>query len=309
MSTKSAPSLATTLTKDLKRNKIIYLMLVPVVAYFLIFQYGPMYGVQIAFKDFSPAQGIWGSSWVGLQNFESFFNSFYFSRIVKNTLILSLYDLIFTFPAPIILALLINEVRSHIFRRTVQSLTYLPHFISIVVVVGMMIDFMSIDGMINRIIIAFGGEAIPFFQEAGWFRTLYIGSAVWKEIGWGSIIYLAAITTIDPTLYEAAKVDGAGRFRQIINVTIPGIMPTIIILLILRIGSMLALGDEKILLMYNPSIYETSDVIGTFVYRKGLLESNFSYSAAVGLLNSVINFILLILANYTSKKFSETKLW
>ncbi|RAV11915.1 ABC transporter permease [Paenibacillus contaminans] len=297
------------LAKDFKRNKYIYLMLLPVVVYYLIFHYGPMYGIQIAFKDFSPARGMWGSPWVGFQHFADFFNGYYFWRVMRNTFLLSLYSMIIAFPSSILLALLLNEVRSRVFKRTVQSVTYLPHFISMVVVVGMMVDFLSSRGLINQIVEWFGGKPIGFLTEPGWFRTLYIASGVWQGIGWGSIIYLAAIANIDPTLYEASRVDGAGRFRQMLHITLPGIMPTILILFILNMGSLLAVDVDKILLMYNPLIYETSDVIGTYVYRKGILQASYSYSTAVGLFNAVVNFIFLIMTNRLSRRMTETKLW
>lgn len=297
------------MVRDFHRNYMIYLMLLPVILYYGIFHYGPMYGIQIAFKDFSAGRGILGSPWIGFQHFLDFFDSFYFARIIRNTLLLGLYDLIFVFPASIVLALLLNEVRHRLFKRTVQSITYLPHFISVVVVVGMLVDFLSMTGLINQIIELFGGESHPFLRDPEWFRFLYISSAIWQQVGWGSIIFLAAISNIDPTLYEAAKVDGAGRLRQVLSITLPGVMPTVIILFILRIGSLMALQDEKILLMYNPMTYETADVIGTYVYRKGILEASYSFSAAVGLFNSLINFALLIAANSMSKRFSETKLW
>jgi len=297
------------LGKDLKRNKYIYLMLAPVVAFYLLFHYGPMYGIQIAFKDYSLSRGMWSSPWVGFKYLGQFFDSYYFGRIVRNTVMISLYELLFAFPASIVLAIMLNEVRQPWFKRTVQSLTYMPHFISIVVVVGMMADFLATDGLVNHLLTSFGLGEIPFLREPGWFRTLYIGSGIWQHIGWGSIVYLAAIANIDPTLYEAAKVDGAGRFKQIVHITIPGMVPIIVILFILKVGSMMAVGDEKILLMYNSATYETADVIGTYVYRKGILETNMSYSAAVGLFNSLINFALLILANSFSKRVSENKLW
>ncbi|WP_249716341.1 sugar ABC transporter permease [Paenibacillus sp. J31TS4] len=295
--------------KDLMVNKYIYLMLLPVVAYYFLFYYVPMYGLQIAFKDFSPGLGLWDSPWVGLKNFQDFFNSYYFVRLLRNTLLLSFYDLLFSFPASIILALLLNELRSAVFKRAVQTITYMPHFISIVVVAGMMVDFLSRDGLINNILGWFGIEPTAYLQESGWFRTIYVSSGIWQGVGWGSIIYLSAMSSIDPSLYEAAKVDGANRWKQTWHITLPGILPTIIILLILQIGHFMSVGTEKILLLYNSSTYETADVIGTFVYRKGILESNFSYSAAVGLFNSIINFTLLIVANTVSRRTSETKLW
>ncbi|MDR6551860.1 putative aldouronate transport system permease protein [Paenibacillus qinlingensis] len=297
------------LRKDLKRNQIIYWMVLPAILYYGIFHYGPMYGAQIAFKTYVPAKGIWASHWVGFDHFKLFFNSFYFWRVLKNTLLINLYQLIFGFPAPILLALLLNEVRVAIFKRAVQTVTYIPHFISVVVVVGIVIDFFSLDGLINRLSSLFGFKPIQFVLEADWFRFLFVGSDIWQGVGWGSIIYLAAIAGIDPSLYEAAKVDGAGRFRQMFSITIPGMAPTIIILFILNIGHFMSVGAEKIILLYNPATYETADAISSFVYRKGLLESSFSFSAAVGLFNSVINFALLIVANRISRNVSETKLW
>lgn len=296
--------------RDFILNKYVYLMLLPVVAYYLVFYYAPMYGLQIAFKDFSPGLGIVDSPWVGFHHFTEFFHSYYFWRLLRNTLLLSFYDLLFAFPASIILALLLNELRSAMFKRAVQTITYMPHFISIVVISGMMIDFLARDGLINNVLSSvFGVEPIAFLQESGWFRTLYISSGIWQNIGWGSIIYLSAMSSIDPSLYEAAKVDGASRWKQTFHITLPGIMPTVIILLILQIGNFMTVGTDKILLLYNSTTYETADVIGTFVYRKGILESDFSYSAAVGLFNAIINFTLLVLANAISRRTSDTKLW
>ncbi|MFD2117704.1 ABC transporter permease [Paenibacillus yanchengensis] len=285
------------------------MMLIPVIVYYIVFMYFPMYGLQIAFKDFSAGTGMLGSPWVGFKHFESFFNSYYFWRLLRNTLLLSLYELLFVFPASILLALLLNEVRSSKFKRTVQTITYMPHFISIVVIAGMLVDFLSRDGLINDVVAWFGLERTAFLGEQSWFRTIYISSNIWQGVGWGSIIYLSAMSSIDPSLYEAARVDGAGRLRQAFNVTLPGIMPTIVILLILQIGNFMTVGTEKILLLYNSTTYETADVIGTFLYRKGILEADYSYSAAVGLFNSVINFTLLVLANAITRKTSENNLW
>lgn len=295
--------------RDLAANKYVYLMLVPVVAYYFVFYYMPMYGLQIAFKDFSPGLGMGQSQWVGFKHFQDFFGSYYFWRLLRNTLLLSLYELLFAFPASIILALLLNELRSAVYKRAVQTITYMPHFISIVVIAGMMVDFLARDGLINQLFAFFGAEPVAFLRDSGWFRTIYIASEIWQKVGWGSIIYLSAMSNIDPSLYEAAKVDGASRWKQTLNITLPGIAPTVIILLILQIGNFMTVGTDKILLLYNSSTYETADVIGTFVYRRGILESDFSYSAAVGLFNSVINFSLLVLANAISRRTSETKLW
>lgn len=296
--------------RDFSRNRLVYAMMLPVVVYYLLFHYVPIYGVQIAFKDYSPMLGFLKSPWAGFVYFEEFFNSYYFVRLLKNTFLISLYSLIFAFPSGIILALLLNEVKSRVFKRSIQTITYMPHFISIVVVVGIMFNFLARDGIINNMLVAlFGIEPIAFMREASWFRTIYITSDIWQGIGWSSIIYLAAISGIDPALYEAAKIDGAGRWRQVLHVSIPGILPVTTILLILQIGSLLSVGDEKILLMYNPVTYETADVIGTFVYRKGILEASFSYSAAVGLFKSVISFMLLVMANAFARKVSENNLW
>ncbi|KIL42161.1 sugar ABC transporter permease [Gordoniibacillus kamchatkensis] len=298
-----------TIRADLRRHWAVYVMALPVIAYYVIFHYGPMYGLQIAFKDFQPAKGIWGSPWVGFKHFVSFFNGIYFWRLIKNTILINVYELLFGFPAAIVLALLLNEVRNGVFKRVVQTVSYLPHFISIVVVAGMMFDFLGRTGLINQIIGAFGIEPIDFLKEAGWFRFLYVSSGVWQGVGWGSIIYLAAIATIDPTLYEAARMDGASRWKQTLHVTIPGIMPTIVILFILQMGNMLSVGSEKVLLLYNPLTYSTADVISTYVYRKGVLEASYSFTAAVGLFNSVVSFILIVSANSISKRLSENKLW
>lgn len=294
---------------DLRKNKYLYIMLLPVVLYFGLFHYQPMLGIQIAFKDYSFRKGIWSSPWVGFNHFIDFFKSYYFVRLLRNTLFISLNDLIWGFPAPIILALLINELRWNFFKRLVQSITYLPHFISLVVVAGMIKDFFSLNGLVNTFVSAFGLEKISFFLEGKYFTSIYIGSNIWQHIGWGTIIYLAALSSIDPQLYEAAKIDGAGKIRQIIHITIPGILSTIVILLILRTGRVLNVGSEKILLLYNPAIYENADVISTFVYRKGLEEANYSYATAVGFFNSVVNFIIISLTNAFSRKVSETSLW
>lgn len=297
------------LKKDFFKNRYIYLMAIPVIAFYILFHYIPMYGVIISFKRFVPAKGIMGSPWAGFIHFKQFFNSYYFWRLIRNTVVLSVYGLVLGFPAPILLALLINEVRRVSFKRIVQSLTYIPHFISMVVVCGLLLEFGQMSGLFNDIISWFGAERIAFFQDPKYFRGFYIGSGIWQEVGWGTIIYLSALSAIDPQLYEAATIDGAGRWRKLIHITFPSIIPTIIILMIMRMGRMMSVGHEKIILLYNSTIYETADVIATFVYRKGLLEFNWSYSTAVGLFNSVINFGMLVLANTISRKVNETSLW
>lgn len=293
------------------RNRSLYMMLIPVVLYFIIFHYKPMYGAIIAFKDFKPFLGIGDSPWVGFKHFEQFFESYYFLRILRNTLVISLYQLIFGFPAAIILALLLNELKNQIFKRFVQSVSYLPHFISLVVVCGMLIDFLQPDGIINRFLMAIGaiGAPINFMILPEWFRVIFVGSGIWQSVGWSSIIFLAALSGINPSLYEAAAVDGAGRWRQMLSITLPGIMPTIIILLIINIGNFMVVGFDKIILLYNSATYETADVIGSFVFRRGITEANYSFTAAVGLFNSVINFTLLVLVNQLAKKKADSSLW
>lgn len=297
--------------KELKRNKYVYLMLVPVVLYYLIFSYGPMYGLLMAFqKSYSPIKGILGGEWIGFDNFKMFFDSYYFWRIIKNTLILSFYSILFGFPAPIILALLLNEVRKKWFRSTVQTISYMPHFISVVVVVGMLKTFSALDGgLFNIFRDFFDMQPIMFLAEKDMFRALYIFSNIWQGAGWASIIFLAALSGIDPGLYEAAKIDGAGRWKQLLHITLPGITPTIVVMLILRLGAVMNSDFQKILLMQTAPTYETSDVISTFIYRSGVLEGNYTYSTAIGLINGVINFSLLIMANSISKKVNSTSLW
>jgi putative aldouronate transport system permease protein len=297
------------LKKDLCTNKAIYFLLLPVVVYYVIFYYIPIYGVQIAFKNYSPGRGITGSPWAGFSHFLSFFKSYYFTRLLYNTIAISLLDIFFGFPAPIILALLMNEVRNRKFKRTVQTITYLPHFISMVVLCGMIVDFTTTDGVINSVLGKLGFSPIAFLVEPGWFKPIVAASGIWQEIGWGSIIYMAALAGVDQELYEAATIDGANKWKQVFHVTLPSILPTIVVMLILRCGRIMDVGAEKILLLYNPVTYETADVISTFIYRKGLLDMSYSYSAAVGLFNSVINFALLVLVNRISRKLSESSLW
>lgn len=295
--------------KDWKKNKTLYFMIIPVLIFYLVFMYKPMYGAIIAFMDYRPAKGILGSDWVGVGQFVRFFHSPYFYRLIRNTIVLSIYSLLFCFTAPILLALLLNEVKGKRFKSITQTVSYLPHFISMVVAVGMIKEFCMTDGLINDIIVFFGGERSALLQNPALYRTIYIISDIWQEVGWGSIIYLAALAGIDSERYEAAAIDGAGKFRQMIHVTIPGIMPTVTIMLILRIGSLMNMGYEKTILLYNSSTYETADIISSYIYRVGLLEQNWSYSTAIGLFNSVINCILLLAANRISKKVTETSLW
>jgi putative aldouronate transport system permease protein len=296
--------------RSLRKNWDLYLLIAPVMMYILLFHYVPMYGLQIAFKNFTAVKGIWGSSWVGLDHFERFFNSFYFWRLIKNTLGISLYELVVGFPAPLLLALMINEVSSRRFRKVVQTVTYAPHFLSTVVLVGMVLMFLSPQkGVINHLIQLLGGHSIPFMTEPEWFKTIYVFSGVWQSAGWGSIIYLAALTGIDPGLHEAAIIDGASRLRRIWHINLPSIMPTVVILLILNLGNIMGVGFEKIYLMQNNLNKESSDVIATYVYQSGILGAQYSFSAAVGLFNSLVNFVLLVMVNAVARKVNETSLW
>lgn len=299
----------TRIAREWQRNYIFYLLFIPVFLYYLIFAYKPLYGALMAFQDYSPAAGVSGSPWVGFKHFETFFGSYYFGRLLKNTLTISFSSLIFGFPAPIILALLMNEIKSKTFKKTVQTVSYLPHFISLVVVCSMIKKFTMDTGVINDIIAFFGGERVTFLNFPEYFVPVYIISEIWQTVGWSSIIYLAALSGISQELYEAAMIDGAGRWKQTLHVTIPGILPTIVIMLILRMGSIISVGSEKIILLYNPMTMKTADVISSFVYRKGIQEQSWSYSAAIGLFNSVVNFIFLVCTNKFSKKVSDTSLW
>ncbi|PAK50326.1 sugar ABC transporter permease [Paenibacillus sp. 7541] len=299
-----------TLWRRITRNWELYLFIAPAFFYFLIFHYGPMYGIQIAFKNFIPTMGITGSPWVGFEHFVRFFDSYYFWDLLWNTLSISLYELAVGFPLPIILALAFNEVKDSFFKRTVQTVTYAPHFISVVVMSGMIITFLSpSSGIIVHMIQFLGFDAPQFLTDPAWFKTVYVLSGVWQSTGWGTIIYLAALSAVDPQLHEAAIVDGASRWRRIMHINIPAIVPTITILLILNMGSILGVGFEKILLLQNPLNMEASDVISTFVYRSGLLDAQYSFSTAVGLFNSVVNAILLIVVNQIARRTSENSLW
>ena len=294
---------------DIKRNPGIYILMIPVLAFFIIFAYVPMGGIIMAFQNYTPKGGFFHSDFVGFKHFTDFFGSIYFGRLIGNTLAISILNLIFGFPAPIIFALLLNEVGNKAFKKTVQTVSYLPYFISLVIVCGLVADFTASDGPVTDLIASLGGERINYLGQPQYFRTIYILSDMWQGLGFSSIIYLAALAGIDQELYEAAALDGANRWRQTIHVTLPGIASTIIILLILRMGTMFSVGYEKIILLYSPNTYETADVISSYVYRKGLQEFNYSYSAAVGLFNSVINTVLLVFSNKMSSRFSDTSLF
>lgn len=291
------------------RNWELYLFVLPAVIYFLVFHFYPMYGVQIAFKEYVATKGIWGSPWVGFEHFRRFFNAYFFWDLIRNTLLINIYQLAL-FPVSIVVALSINELRNGFFKSSVQTITYAPHFISVVVMAGMIIALLNpVTGIVNVIIQKLGGQPIGFLTEPGWFKTVFVLSGEWQNLGWGAIIYLAALAGIDPQLHEAAKVDGATRLQRIWHINLPGIRPTIIILLILSMGSFMTIGFEKIYLLQNPLNMESSDVIQTYVYRSGLLQAQYSYSAAVGLFNSLINFALLISFNQIARRTGETSLW
>ena len=300
-----------TKTRKLFIGQTEYILLIlPGIIFFLIFAYMPMYGAMIAFKDFRLGDTIMSAPWVGLKWFKEFFGGMFFWRLIKNTLLINFYSLIFGFPIPIIFALVVNEIRIRSFKKAIQTISYAPYFISTVVVVGILRNFFAFDhGMVNNILESMGYERIQFFLRSEFFRPLYIGSGIWQSFGYGSIIYIAAMSGVDVELYESAVIDGATRLRQIWHITLPAIRPTIIILLILNIGRLMSEGFEKIILMYNPAIYEVADVISTYVYRRGLIEMEFSLSTAVGLFNSAINFCLLISANAISRRISEVSLW
>jgi putative aldouronate transport system permease protein len=288
----------------------IYSMLLPGLLYFIVFKYIPLGGIVIAFQDYNVFNGIFGSPWVGLKHFKNLFEYPEFYEILKNTTLISLYQLILGFPAPIILALLLNEVRKMAFKKTIQTILYLPHFLSWVIIGGLVISFLSpTTGLINEVIKWFGGEPIFFMQESQYFRGIVVGSGIWKEVGWGTIIYLAAMAGINQELYEAAEVDGAGKFRQAISITIPSILPTIVVLLLLRIGNILDLGFEQIYMLLNPLVWETGEVFDTYIYRVGLLGGQYSYTTAIGLFKSIVGLLLLVGANKLSKKMTGNSIY
>ena len=295
--------------RDLSQNHVFYIMLIPLVLFYVIFHYWPMYGAQIAFKNFTVGKGIEGSPWVGFKHFNTFFKSIYFTRLLGNTLAINFADIIFGFPLPIILAILLNEVRSTGYKKTIQTVTYLPHFISTVVLCSIFRDLTSRTGLINSILQTMGYQPILFLQDPNWYQPVFVASGIWSEFGWNSIIYLAALSAIDVEQYEAARIDGAGKLAQIWYITLPCLLPTIVIMLIMRCGKIMNVGAEKTLLLYNPATYKTADVIASYVYRKGIQDGNYSMSTAVGLFNSVINFIMLLSVNKLSNKLTGSGLF
>lgn len=297
------------LLKNIRMHPWLYLMFIPVILFYILFHYGPMYGAVIAWKQYSPARGIWGSKWVGAKHFLTFLEGPFFWRLIRNTVTINLGMLTFGFPLPILFALLLNELRFHRFRRVVQTVTYMPHFVSAVVVCGLMTIFCRSDGLITYILSLFGMPVTNLLTVERYFQPLYIGMNIWQELGWDSIIYFAALTNVDPALYEAARVDGAGRWKQMLHITLPGIAPTIVILLILRVGNLMSLGWDRIVLLYSEMVYATADVISTYVYRTGLNQLQYSYASAVGLMNSLVNILLLLMANAVARRISGSSLW
>ena len=288
----------------------LYAFLLPALVILILFSYVPMYGVQLAFRDYNPIMGITGSPWVGLEHFSRFFNSYQFKQLISNTLILSLYSLIVGFPIPIILALALNQVKNSKFKKLVQTVTYAPHFISVVVLVGMLGIFFSVNGgLVNEVIKLFGGEPKLFMGEVKYFRHMYVWSGIWQSMGWSAVIYLAALSGVSPELHEAATVDGATKLQRIWNIDLPTILPTIVTLLILNCGSVMSMGFEKAFLMQNPLNLENSEIIATYVYKMGLINAEYGFSTAVGLFNSIINCILLVTVNQVSKKIGQDGLW
>ncbi len=307
--TKGRVPLGRRIARDFQQNYFKYIIILPVLAWLILFCYKPMYGVLIAFQDFRPRLGFAGSKWIGFDNFTRFFSDTYFPRVFRNTLTISISTILFSFPVPIILALLLNEVRATWFKRIVQTVTYLPHFIALVVVCAMVSQFVQTDGIINDIIALFGGERENLLAKQEAFIPIYVISGIWKEVGWNSIIYLAALSSIDQEQYEAARIDGAGRLQQMLHITLPGLLPTISLLLVMKLGTVMSVGYEKILLLYQPLTYEVADVISTYAYRKGILENSFSYGTAIDLFNSVVNIIVLTISNKLSKKVGQSGLF
>ncbi|MDR0267249.1 ABC transporter permease subunit [Paenibacillus sp.] len=295
---------------DIRKDWDLYIALLPGIAFLLLFKYTPMYGIVIAFQDFNIFSGIGDSPWVGFEHFSRLFQTPKFVQVFSNTFIISILKIVLLFPLPILLAILMNELTKMWFKRPIQTIIYMPHFLSWVIVSGLFIDLLSVNGgLVNQIIEWMGGTPIKFFLDNSVFRWLLVGTAGWKEAGWGTIVYLAALSSIDPQLYEAAKIDGANKFKQILHITLPGLVPVILLMFILRLGSILEAGTEQILVMYNPVVYNVSDVIGTYVYRTGLGEQNYSFAAAVGLFESIVGFILIVGGNYISRRFLNRGIW
>ena len=297
------------ITIVLRRDRYLYLMASLPLVYFVVFHYVPMYGITLAFKEFDISKGIAGSPWVGLQYFREFLSNPYSFKLIRNTVLLRLGQLAFGFPCPIILAVLLNELRHERFKRFVQTSSYLPHFISVVVVCGMIVSFLASDGAINAVVKFFGGQPRPWLQFAQWFRPIYIISEIWQQTGWSSVIYLAALTAINPELYEAAVIDGAGRWQRMWHITLPGIAPTVTIMFLLNMGQMLNVGYQKVLLLYSGATYETADVLGTYIYRRGITGADYGFATAVGLFQSLVGLVFVVGSNWVAKRLGDTSLW
>jgi len=295
--------------RRMKRSKYLYLIFFIPLVYYIVFHYAPMYGILISFKDYNIVRGIMGSPWAGMKHFNKFLFDAYFWKLVRNTMLISVYSLVWGFPMPIILAIMLNEIKNNRFKKFIQNVSYLPHFISTVVVCGMIVNFLSTGGLVYQIVDSFGGDAKNFLMFPEYFRTIYVTSGVWQSMGWNSIIYLAALAGVDEEMYEAALIDGANRWHRIWYITLPSIMPTISVMLIMNLGRIMNVGFEKVILLYNGSTYETADIISTYVYRRGILSNDFSYATAVGLFQAVISVVLIVSSNKISAKLSETSLW
>lgn len=295
--------------RAIRKDKYLYMIFFIPFLYYIVFHYAPIYGIIIAFKNYKVAKGVMGSEWVGFRHFASFFENPYAWMLIRNTLLLNVYSIVFSFPMPIILALLLNELKQQRFKKFVQTVSYLPHFISVVVVCGMVVNFLSADGIVNQMVRRLGGETTPFLMMPQFFRTIYVGSGIWQHSGWSSIIYLAALSAIEPQLYEAAIIDGANRWKQTVHITIPGIAPTVTIMFLLTLGRIMVVGFEKILLLYTGATYETADVLQTYIYRRGLEGADFSFATAVGVFQALVGLIFVIVANSVARRVSETSLW
>lgn len=298
------------LRRDLVKHWQVYLMLLPVVIYFIIYNYLPMGGLIMAFQDYKLKLGMFKSPFVGLKHFQRFFSSMYFGRLMRNTLMISIKDIVWSFPLTIIFALLLNEVQNRVFKKTIQTVSYLPYFISMVVVCGLVVDFTKGGGALSNLYTKITGNEGSLLGDPDKFQAIFVGSNIWQNLGYNSIVYLSALAAISPDLYESAKVDGANRWQQTIHITLPGLVPTIVIMLIMRVGSIMSVSYQKIILLYSPAIYEKADVITSYIYRVGLKEGNdYSYSTAVGLFQSVVNLILVVVTNQISKKYTDSSLW
>lgn len=309
MSQSGLPGMRRPILRDMRRYKHIYFMLLPILIYYALFHYLPMAGLSIAFKDYRVGQSLFAGRWVGLKHFDKFLNGPFAWRLIRNTLVLNLLQITFSFPAPVIFALMLHELKDNRYKRSLQTVSYMPHFISLVVVCGLLQEFSMTSGLFNDLRAALGQERVSLLTKAEWFRPLFIASDIWQGVGWGSIIYLATLTGVDPNLHEAAAIDGAGRLRRILHVNLPAIVPIIVVQLIMRLGNIMTVGFEKVFLLYSPVIYDTSDVISTYVYRRGLEFQEYSFGAAVGMFNSFVNLMVLFGANWLSRRVSENSLW